>query len=125
MMWAGDAGGAVEWGERALRLSPFDPMSYAPWLSVALGCFQLDKYEAALEAAHKIVRANPYWSMAHVALAATQASLGRFDAAKAAAARVLELQPGFTVGGFIAAFDIDKSLAAPLSEALKVAGLPP
>ena len=26
--WAGHAERAIEWGERALRLSPFDPLSY-------------------------------------------------------------------------------------------------
>jgi adenylate cyclase len=31
MVFAGDADRAIEWGERALRLSPFDPMSFIPW----------------------------------------------------------------------------------------------
>ena len=38
--------------------------------------------------------------------------------------RVLELQPGFTISGNCAAFDIHPSIAEPLSEALGVAGLP-
>ncbi len=50
--------------------------------------------------------------------------LGRLDAAKSAAVRVLELEPGFTISGMCAAFDIHKSLAVPLGEALSVAGLP-
>ncbi len=124
MVFAGDADRGIEWGERALRLSPFDPMSYAPWLSIALGRFQRGEYDAAAEAAHKVFQANPYWSSAHVLLAATHAKLGRLDAAKSAAERVLELQPGYTISGFCAAFDIHASLAAPLSEALRVAGLP-
>jgi hypothetical protein len=57
-------------------------------------------------------------------LAATHARLGRLDAARTAGARVLELQPGFTISGTCAAFDIHASLAAPLSEALRAAGLP-
>ena len=120
----GDAERGIEWGERALRLSPFDPMSYAPWYSITLGHFQRGDYEAAAEAARKVFQANPYWSFAHMLLAATQVKLGLLDAAKAAAARVLELQPGFTISGFCAAFDIHQSLAAPLSEALAAAGLP-
>jgi TolB-like protein/class 3 adenylate cyclase len=124
MAYAGDADKAIEWGERALRLSPFDPMGFAPWLSIALGRLQLGKYETAAEAARKIVRGNPYWSLAHVALAATQAKLGRLDVAKSSAKRVLELQPGFTISGLIASFNFHPSLAHPLSEALKEAGLP-
>ena len=42
---------------------------------------------------------------------------------KSAAARVLELQPGYTISGTCAAFDIHPSVAVPLSEAL-AAGLP-
>jgi TolB-like protein len=124
MVLAGDADRGIEWGERALRLSPFDPISYGPLLSITLGRFQRGEYEAAAEAAHKTFQANPYWSTAHVLLAATHAQLGRLDAAKSAAARVLELQPGYTISGFRAAFDIHASLAAPISEALRVAGLP-
>lgn len=124
MTLAGDGNRGVEWGERALRLSPFDPMSYAPWFSITLGRFQRGEYETAAEAAHKVFQANPYWSMAHFLLAATHAKLGRLDAAKTAAKRVLELQPGFTISGTCAVFDIHPSIAAPLSEALSVAGLP-
>jgi tetratricopeptide (TPR) repeat protein len=123
MVCAGEAKRAIDWGERALRLSPFDPMVYGPLFSIALGRFQLGKYEAAAEAAHKIVRANPYWSTGHAVLAATQARLGRLEVSKSAK-RVLELQPGFTISGLIASVDMDKSLATPLSEALKEAGLP-
>jgi tetratricopeptide (TPR) repeat protein len=124
MVLAGDADRGIEWGERALRLSPFDPLSYAPWHSITLAHFQRGEYERAAEAARKVFQANPYWSFAHMLLAATQANLGRLDAAKTAAARVLELQPGYTISGFCAALDIHPSLAVPLSEALSAAGLP-
>jgi TolB-like protein len=124
MALAGDADRGIEWGERALRLSPFDPMNYAPWFSITLGRLQRAEYEAAAEAAHKTFQANPYWSSAHFLLAATHAKLGQLDAAKSAAARVLELQPDFTISGTCAAFDIHSSIATPLSEALSLAGLP-
>jgi hypothetical protein len=61
---------------------------------------------------------------AHFLLAATHAKLGRLDAAKSAAERVIELQPNFSISGLCDAFDIHASIAAPLSEALRVAGLP-
>ena len=44
--WAGDAERAVEWGERALRLSPFDPLSYRAFDSVSVGHFRRARYEA-------------------------------------------------------------------------------
>ena len=124
MVYGGDADRGIEWGERALRLSPFDPMSYAPLFSITLGQIQRGDYKAAAEAARKMFQANPYWSFTHVLLAATQAKLGRLDAAKSAAKRVLELQPGFTISQICATFDINPSLAEPLREALSAAGLP-
>jgi adenylate cyclase len=124
MDYAGEADRGLEWGESAIRLSPFDPMNYASWFSIALGRLARGEYEAAAEAAQKTFQANPYWSFAHFMLAATHARLGRLDAAKSAAARVLELQPSFTVSGTCASFDIHPSVAVPLSEALIAAGLP-
>ena len=121
---AGDTERGIEWGEHALRLSPFDPVSYGPLLAITLSRLARGEYEAAAEAAQKVFQANPYWSSAHFLLAATRAKLGQLDAAKAAAERVLELQPGFTISGTCAAFDIHPSVATPLTEALNLAGLP-
>lgn len=56
--------------------------------------------------------------------AATHAKLGGMDAARQAAARVLELEPGYTISGMCAAVAFHTSIAEPLSEALRTAGLP-
>ena len=123
MATGGDADRGIEWGERALRLSPFEA-NYGSCFAMTLSHIQRGDYEAAAEAARKCFQANPNFSYAHVALAATHAKLGRLDAAKAAAARVLELEPGYTVSGMCAAADIHPSTAEPLAEALRMAGLP-
>lgn len=120
----GDAAQAIAWGESALRLSPRDPTNYAPLYAIASGLFQQGDDQAAADAAQKTFQANPYWVASHFMLAAANIRLGRSDAAADAARRVLELQPEFTIGGLIAAFDAHPSIAAPLSEALKAAGLP-
>jgi adenylate cyclase len=120
----GDADRAIDWGERALRLSPFDPMKFAPFAAIAYGRFQRGEYEAAAEEASRCFHANPHFSLAHMLLAATHAKLGRTAAAKDAAARVLELQPGYTIGGMCTAGGFHPALAGPLSEALREAGLP-
>jgi adenylate cyclase len=125
MATGGDAERGIDWGERALRLSPFDPMRYGTCLAISFGHFQRGEYEAAAEAARQVFQANPNWSFAHMLLAATHAKLGRLDAAKAAAARVLELQPGYTISGMCAAIDLHASIAASVSDALRSAGLPP
>ena len=124
MIFDNHASRAIEWGERALRLSPLDPMTFASWFSITLGRFCLGEFEKAAEAAQRTFQANPYWSSAHFQLAATHVRMGRISAARAAAARVLELQPGFTISATCAAFDIHPAVAEPLTAALTEAGLP-
>jgi adenylate cyclase len=122
--WAGQGERATEWAERGLRLSPFDPWGYNAWAGVFTVCFQQGRYADAANAARKSIQSNPGFSILHMCLAAALAKLGRIDEARAAAARVLALQPGFTIGEWCAAIDPAPEIAAPLTEALRAAGLP-
>jgi tetratricopeptide (TPR) repeat protein len=124
MATGGGADRAIDWGERALRLSPFDPMNYGTWFAVTLAHFQRGDEEAAAGAASNCFQANPNWSFAHMLLAATHAKLGHIDAARRAAARVPELEPGYSIKGMCAALDLHPAIAEPLSQALRTAGLP-
>jgi TolB-like protein/tetratricopeptide (TPR) repeat protein len=122
--WAGEAERAIEWSERGVRLSPFDPWTFAAFDAQAMSHFVRGRYEDALRAAYKSVQANPTHSITYVQLAAALARLGRLDEARAAAARVLELQPTFRYGRQFAGVDCAPVLAVPLGEALRAAGLP-
>ncbi len=122
--WAGEAERAIEWGERAMRLSPFDPWAWSAFHSLTLGHFHRGRYEEAARAAHKAVQFNPGHSISHMLLTAALAKLGRFEEARAAAARVLELQPAFRYSRQFAGVDCAPALAASLSEALRPTGLP-
>ena len=57
-------------GERALRLSPFDPLSYLAYDSISVGHFRLGRYEEAVNAARKAIQFNPGFSINYVLLAA-------------------------------------------------------
>jgi len=120
----GDGERGIEWGENALRLSPYDPMRHGACMAIAYGQMQRGDFEAAAEAAQKCFQANPNWSFAHMILAATHAQLGRLEAAKDAARRVLELEPAYTISGMFAAAGLHPSLADQLSKALRQADLP-
>jgi TolB-like protein len=122
--WTGDADKAIEWGERAMQLSPLDPWAFAAFHSLTLGHFQRGRYEEAVKAAHRAVQANPGHSISSMLLAASLARLGRIDEARAAAARVLELQPAFRYGAQFAGVDCAPALAASLGEALSAVNLP-
>jgi TolB-like protein len=122
--WAGEAERAIEWGERAMRLSPFDPWAWSAFHAFALGHFHRGRYEEAARAARNAVQLNPGHSISHMLLVAPLAKLGRSREAEAAAARVLELQPGFRYSRQFSGVDCEPALAASLGEALRSAGLP-
>jgi TolB-like protein len=122
--WTGDAERAIAWGERGMRLSPFDPWAFAAFHAMMLGHFQRGRHEASAEAAYKAVQTNPAHSISYMLLAAALARLGRIEQAKAAAARVLELQPSFRYSRQFAGVNCASDLASALGEAFRAAGLP-
>ena len=120
----GEAEQAIEWAERGLRLSPFDPWRTSAFFSIAVGRFHRGAYGEAADAARKAVQASPGFSMPQMVLAASLAKLGRIKEAKTAAARLLELQPGFRCSRQFAGANFESELAASMGEALRAAGLP-
>jgi TolB-like protein/Flp pilus assembly protein TadD len=122
--WGGDAERAIEWSDRGMRLSPFDPWAFAAFDAQAMSHLLLGSYEEACRAAYRSVQANPAHSITYVQLAAALAKLGRLDEARAAAARVLELQPSFRYGRQFAGVNCAPELASTLGSALRDAGLP-
>ncbi|MDX8445969.1 winged helix-turn-helix domain-containing tetratricopeptide repeat protein [Mesorhizobium captivum] len=122
--WSGEAERAIEWSERGMRLSPFDSWAWAAFDAQAMSHLLRGRYEEACRAAYKSVQANPAHSITYVQLAAALAKLGRLDEARAAAARVLELQPTFRYSRQFAGVNCAPALADALGSALRDAGLP-
>jgi TolB-like protein len=122
--WGGEAERAIEWSERGVRLSPFDPWAFAAYDAQAMGHFHRGRYAEALAAAYKSNQANPAHSITYVQMAAALAKLGRLDEARAAAARVLQLQPNFHCSRQFAGVGCAPALAVAMAEALSAAGLP-
>jgi adenylate cyclase len=125
LAYAGEAERAIEWGERALRLSPVDRLAYATPHATAIAHILRGRYEEAVNAARRAVQFNPRFSVAHSMLAAALAKFGRTEEAKSVARQVLALQPSFSSGGFCAAIAMVPELAEALTEAWRRAGLPP
>ena len=122
--WAGEAERAIEWGQQALRLSPFDFWAWSAHHALALGYFHRGHFEQAAVAAHKAIQLNPAHSISYMLLAAALAKLGRIEEAKSAAASVLERQPEFHYSKQFSGVDCAPTLATSLGEALRAAGLP-
>ncbi|ODT16775.1 MAG: transcriptional regulator [Kaistia sp. SCN 65-12] len=122
--WAGEAERAIEWSQQGMRLSPFDSWAWAAFDAQAMSHLVRGRYEQACRAAYKSVQANPAHSITYVQLAGALAKLGRLDEARAAATRVLELQPTFRYSRQFAGVNCAPALAAALGSALRDAGLP-
>ena len=122
--WGGEAERAIEWSERGMRLSPFDPWAFAAFDAQAMGYFHRGRYDEACRAAYRSVQANPRHSITYVQLAAALAKLGRLNEASAAAARVLELHPTFRYSRQFSGVNCTPALASSLGDALRAAGLP-
>ena len=121
--WSGDNASAVEHAERALRLSPFDPLSYNPYNALAYTHFFAGRFDEAASAAGMATQSNPRFSIPWILRTAALAKIGRIDEAKASAQRLLDVEPGFTVNSFLASKVTGGERLAEIGYALLVAGL--
>jgi TolB-like protein len=125
LAYGGEAERAIDYSERALRISPAqDRANYYSYHALSIAYFLTRRYEEAANAARRAIQSGPNFSISHCFLAAPLAKLGRVQEAKAAASRVLVLQPSFSSAGFCSALALPAALADPLQEAWREAGLP-
>jgi TolB-like protein len=122
--FGGDAERAIDWAERAIRLSPLDSMNYIAHGIIGFASFLLDRHEEAVVAGRRAVQLNPGFSLLHGWLAAPLAKLGRIEAAKAASARLLALHPTFSSSRWCAAVGVAPHIAGNVIDAMRQAGLP-
>ena len=85
----GEPGKAIERAERALRLSPFDPLRFIAYSPLSTSYFIMGRYAQAAEAARRGIDANPQFHLLRTLEAAALVRLGRLDEARALAARGL------------------------------------
>jgi adenylate cyclase len=93
---------AVRSFERAMRMSPVDPLLYRSFTGMGMAIIQLRRFNEAIVAGKKALRQNPSFAGTYRCLAAAFAHLGRDAEAHEAAARVREIDPAFTVSAWIA-----------------------
>ena len=123
--WNGDDATAVEQAERAIRLSPFDPLLYLPYVGLAYAHFAARRFDDAAIAAGRASQSNPKFTMPHVLHAAALANLGRDEEARTLLDRLRDLEPQLTVGTAIrSARYVDLAKNAELGDALRRAGMP-
>jgi adenylate cyclase len=113
---------AVQSFERAVRMSPVDPRLHLAFGGIGHALIELGRFDEAVVAGKKALRQNPSFSPAYRCLASAFAHLGRDAEAREAAARLLEVDPAFTISEWTARGG--QSNAKLLIEGLRKAGLP-
>jgi adenylate cyclase len=108
--------------ENATRMSPVDPLLHRPLAGMGMALIELRRFDEAIVAGKKALRRNPSHSSAYRCLASAFAHLGRDAEAREAAASLLEVDPAFTLSGYIARGG--QSNVKLLIEGLRKAGLP-
>jgi adenylate cyclase len=113
---------AVRSYERAMRVNPVDPVLHRALVGIALALIELGRFDEAIVAGKKARRQNPSYSPAYRCLASAFAHLGRDAEAREAAARLLGVDPAFTISAWIA--QGRRSSVKLVIEGLRKAGLP-
>jgi adenylate cyclase len=125
LAYAGEAERAIDWAQRALRISPFDRMNHLSYHALAIANFLRGRYDEAAHAARRSVQSIPGSSASRSVLAASLAKLGRIEEARAVTLQVLALDPSFSAARFCAATGLPTALAEAMTDAWTTAGLPP
>lgn len=97
----GEGNAAMTDTEKALKLSPLDPLRYFYDSLAATAALSAEDYIRASELAQRSLRANRTHTSAWRALTVAETYLGRSELATQAASELLRLEPRFTVGGFL------------------------
>jgi adenylate cyclase len=113
---------AIRSYERAIRMSPVDPQLHMTLHGIGVASIELRRFDEAIVAGKKALRQKPSFGAAYRCLASAFAHLGRNGEAHDAAARVLEIDPAFTISAYIARGGV--SNAKLFIEGLRKAGLP-
>jgi adenylate cyclase len=111
---------AIRSFERAIRMSPVDPRLYLALTGIGQALIELRRFDEAIVVLKKSLRQNLYLAT-YLWLASAFAHLGRDAEAHDAAARVLEIDPAFTISALIARVPKNSKL---FIEGLRKAGLP-
>jgi adenylate cyclase len=115
---------AIEHFQRAIRLSPFDPLNFNCFFGIRNAHFAAGRYEESLEWCRKgmIERPELVWPLR--SMAAALGLLGRIPEAREVARQLLQANPDITISKIIAITPHRGDYARRYAEGLRKAGLP-
>jgi adenylate cyclase len=113
---------AVQSFERGIRISPIDPRLHLSLTGMGMAFIELRRFDEAIVAGKKAQRQNPSYLGPYLCLASALAHLGRDADARETAARLLEVDPTYSISVRIGRRG--QTSAKLLIEGLRKAGLP-
>jgi adenylate cyclase len=115
---------AIEHFERAIRLSPFDPMNFNCYFGIRNAHFAAGRYEESLAWCRKGMLERPELLWPLRSMVACLALLGRIDEAREAVQLLREGYPDITIAQIIAITPHRGDYVRRYAEGLRLAGLP-
>jgi TolB-like protein/Flp pilus assembly protein TadD len=97
-MYLGESASAIEHFERAMRLSPLDPLTYFASTGMAFAHAFAGRYDEAISWATKALHEQPNWATALRVAASANALSDRMVEARAAMACLREVDPALRLG---------------------------
>jgi adenylate cyclase len=122
--YVSNPGTAIEHFQRAIRLSPLDPMRFNALFGIGASYFENDQYDEAIGWMEKALHEKPDAAWTYRVLTAAYAHAGRKEDAQQAARRFLEAYPGMTISKAIETAPPTAPLISRIAEGLRQAGLP-
>ena len=116
---------AIDHLERAIRLSPLDPLIFIVQNGIVLSHFFAGRYDEALSWAQKTLRHNPNYAAAIIMAAVSAAKAGRDDEVRKAVGRLLQIDASTGISNFAHMWPLRRpeDLAA-FDSGLHLTGLP-
>jgi adenylate cyclase len=99
---AGQPEEAIRSFERAIRLSPFDPLISSRFAGMGIAFIGVGRFDEAVAAAKNALQTKPTYASAYRCLAAALAHLGRDAEARKTVAQLLEIEPDFRISEWVA-----------------------
>jgi adenylate cyclase len=93
LIWSGRPNEGLAALGRYMRLDPRDPMKAMFLYAIAVGLYFSREYEAAIEAAERVIRSYPDFPMSYRWIAAALGQLGRAAEAKEALEKAIAISP--------------------------------
>jgi adenylate cyclase len=115
---------SLEHFERALRLSPFDPMNFNVFIGMGGAHFVAGRYADTVFWFEKGLLDRPSATWVYRNLIPALSLLGRHEDARAYLARLLDEYPDLTISKVMSALVFSQPTLARMAEGLRLAGMP-